>query len=236
MPVGNLSTSFGEAIFVCTAAVKLCRNIEPTCGIILHPSRIMPGRSVAAGRRARGGEQKNKSSWVPPEKWHEPVEHNSGRYRILKEPAGDGYGHVVTPEEVRDRLEQLPASMMQTLEIVQLSRMTRKKTTFPCYGMQWGRAIYLYPIELNLIETFHRPPLPAEFNEARMYGGRWIAESERKWKLVWTKDTIRDFYLNNILIHELGHLLDLRNTSYRDRERFANSFAIQWGFKRRFNA
>lgn len=190
-------------------------------------------RSVAAGRRARGGERNRQRSWVPPETWHEPLEHDAGRFRVIVEEPGDGYRHVVTPNEVRARLSRLPEAMTRSLEVVQLSRMTRKKTTFPCYGMQWGRAIYLYPIEHTLVEDFHRPPLPAEFSEARMYGGRWAAVSEKHWKLHWTEESIRDFYLNNILIHELGHLLDHRNTTYRDRERFANAFAIEWGYKRR---
>lgn len=34
--------------------------------------------------------------------------------------------------------------MLKSLQVVQLSRMTRKKKTYPCYGMQWGRALYLY--------------------------------------------------------------------------------------------
>ena len=43
--------------------------------------------------------------------------------------------------------------------------------------------------------------------------------------------TIRDFYLNNILIHELGHLLDDRNRSYGDRERYAEWFALKYGYQ-----
>ena len=35
------------------------------------------------------------------------------------------------------------------------------------------------------------------------------------WKLIWTEQSIKDFYLNNILIHELGHLLDDRNSRAR---------------------
>ena len=71
-----------------------------------------------------------------------------------------------------------------------------------------------------------------------MYGGRWEQESCGWWKLVWTEQALKDFYLNNILIHELGHLLDERNTRSIDRERFAEWFAIQYGYRptRRFLA
>ena len=67
--------------------------------------------------------------------------------------------------------------------------------------------------------------------EAKMYGGRWVQDGN-EWSLLWTKSAINDFYLNNILIHELGHLLDDRNTSYTDRERYAEWFAIKHGFKK----
>jgi hypothetical protein len=97
--------------------------------------------------------------------------------------------------------------------------------------MQWGTALYLYPIEDNLVERYDRPPLPSQLTEASMYGGRWEQESAHSWRLQWTEEAIRDFYLNNILIHELGHLVDSRNDGYRDRERFAEWFAIEYGYK-----
>jgi hypothetical protein len=51
------------------------------------------------------------------------------------------------------------------------------------------------------------------------------------WKLVWTEQAVKDFYLNNILIHELGHLLDDRNSRSVDRERYAEWFALEYGYK-----
>ena len=57
-----------------------------------------------------------------------------------------------------------------------------------------------------------------------MHGGSVEHQSPDGWKLVWSEEAIRDFYLNNILIHELGHLVDTRNTRYVDRERFASGF------------
>ena len=144
---------------------------------------------------------------------------------------GLGYRHVVTPDEVRERLSQLPSKFLRPLEVVQFSRITRKKQSFPCYGMQWGPALYLYPIEKDLVEHYNQPPKPSQLNEARMYGGRWIRESGGWWTLVWTEAAIKDFYLNNILIHELGHLLDDRNSRTIDRERYAEWFAVQHGYQ-----
>jgi hypothetical protein len=108
--------------------------------------------------------------------------------------------------------------------------MTRKRQAFPCYGMQWGHSVYLYPIEDNLVETYTIPPKPAQQIEARMFGAKW-SQSGKFWTLTWSPESIRDFYLNNVLIHEVGHLNDPRNTTYRERERFANWFAIEHGYR-----
>jgi hypothetical protein len=194
-------------------------------------SAVRPPRAkTIAGRRSRSLDGIRRGPYLPPEIWHEPQGTGHG-YKIIVQPAGDGYAHVVTPDEIRDRLEQLPPYLTEPLEVVQLSRMSRKKSFAPCYGMQWGQAIYLYPIEADLVEFFSRQPMPAQLREARMFGGRWTRVGDRCWKLVWTPQAIRDYYLNNVLLHEMGHLLDDRNTTYQDRERFADWFAIRHGYR-----
>jgi hypothetical protein len=165
-----------------------------------------------------------------PERWHEP--RNRTQPRVIVHNPGGGYLHPVRSHEIRDRLRQLPSAFQGYVDVIQLSPMTRKRQLFPLYGLQWGSAVYLYPIESSLVETYYRPPRPQQEIETRMYGGRW-EESNGVWKLYWTLDSIRDFYLNNILIHEVGHALDTRNRNARDRERFANWFAVEYGYKRR---
>lgn len=187
-------------------------------------------RFVTMGKRARIGSSALRGPYLPPENWHEPAENFAGDYQVLGHPAGQGFRHVVTEDEIRRRLSQLPEWMLAELQVVQLSTMTRKKRRAPCYGMQWGSAIYLYPIEESLIESFVQPPKPAQRVEAGMYGAQWQHVGNR-WQLTWSEEAIRDFYLNNVLIHELGHILDHRNRRYRDRERFAEWFALEHGYK-----
>ena len=108
--------------------------------------------------------------------------------------------------------------------------MTRKRSLFPLYGMQWGPNIYLYPIETSYQESYRQPPSPQQLIEARMYGGTWVQRNQM-WFLTWTPETIRDFYLNNVLVHEIGHVNDHRNTNSTARERYANWFATEYGYR-----
>lgn len=191
------------------------------------------GRLVTnSSRFKRGGQRNERLPFIPPEDWYEPESSDirASGFEIVIQPPGEGYQHVLTAGEIRHRLAQLPSSMLEPLEFVQLSRMTRKKRSFPCYGMQWGSTLYLYPIEEGRAEYFNSPPKPSQYNEARMYGGKWDQESDGTWKLNWSEQAIKDFYLNNILLHELGHLLDTRNNRYVDRERYAEWFAIRHGY------
>ncbi|MAT69633.1 MAG: hypothetical protein CMJ58_08920 [Planctomycetaceae bacterium] len=176
------------------------------------------------------GARNLRAPFSPPEEWHEPIE-DGGDYKIVVRQPGPGYRHVLTPDDVRARLAQVPQQFLAGLEVVQLASMTRKKQSFPCYGLQWGATLYLYPIEETLEEHFSAPPRPEIYNEARMYGGRWDEPEPNWWRLTWSEQAIRDFYLNNILIHELGHLVDDRNTTYQDRERYAEWFAIEYGYR-----
>lgn len=188
-------------------------------------------RAVSMGKRARISSAVLRGPYLPPEDWYEPQERQRGSFRVVHQAAGPGYRHVLTEADVRARLAQLPAWMVEPLEVVQFSRMTRKKRQAPCYGMQWGSTIYLYPIEESLVESFCEPPKPAQKIESAMYGARWEIGPSRDWRLIWTEASARDFYLNNVLIHELGHILDNRNTSTKDRERFAEWFALEHGYK-----
>lgn len=180
-------------------------------------------------RRTQFGAKNERLPFSPPEDWHEPSGEGDG-YRIVVKDPGPGYRHILTPEQVKGRLTLLPSHFLRDLEVVQMSSMTRKKQSFPCYGMQWSATLYLYPLEESLEEIFHRPPRPEVVNESKMFGGQWDRPQPGVWRLTWSETAIQDFYLNNILIHELGHLLDDRNTSYTDRERYAEWFAIHYGY------
>src|ERR1700676_5026058 len=92
---------------------------------------------VPLSKRARTVQHNQRLPFVPPENWYEPREDAEG-FRILVQLPGDGFQHVVTPDEVRQRLAELPERFVEPLETLQLSKMTRKKQSFPCYGMQWG--------------------------------------------------------------------------------------------------
>lgn len=199
----------------------------------MHRTRTRTVHPTVAHRQ-RGSTSHRSATFSAPETWHEPRGQDEPRglaqIRYVRESAGEGYIHPVTIDEVRQRISQLPQQFVQPIDVIQFSSMTRKRSLFPLYGMQWGPNVYLYPIEASLQETYHRPPTPQQLIEAKMYGGVWTQE-RRFWTLSWTAESIRAFYLHNVLVHEIGHVNDQRNTNSAARERYANWFATEYGYR-----
>ncbi len=185
-------------------------------------------RPAAAYRQRGNAKQQSTSCFTAPERWHDPQDIHE--IRFIVKPAGARFRHPVTVAEVRQRLELLPEEFVDPIEVIQFSPMTNKRRLFPCYGMQWGENIYLYPMEESLVETYLRPPKPQQLVEAKMYGAVW-SEQQGHYLLTWTEQAIKDFYLNNVLIHEIGHVLDQRNTNAEKREQYANWFATEFGYR-----
>lgn len=192
--------------------------------------RNRSARPAAAYRQRGLGGSHGAEPFYAHEDWHEPIGREETKL-VVQDPGRD-YLHAVTIDEIRQRLDRVPSRFTDELEVVQLSRMTRKRRLFPCYGMQWGPNIYLYPIEESLVESYIRPPRPNQVVEARMYGGKWYQDGSL-WRLEWSEKSIKDFYLNNVLIHELGHVNDHRNRNFDARERYADWFAIEYGYRRK---
>ena len=61
----------------------------------------------------------------------------------------------------------------------------------------------------------------------------WIKENE-KWQLQWSKSSIKQYYLEHLILHEIGHLIDSKNkrfyskTNEKQKEDFANNYAFIW--------
>ena len=88
-----------------------------------------------------------------------------------------------------------------------------------------------FPKDLKMIFGMKKP-LKRELN---LYSN-WCQdlqfdEKKKIWFLQWEKETIRDYYLNSLLLHEIGHFVESVYQRYwskanrNKRENFADNFA-----------
>ena len=178
---------------------------------------------------AGGSANHRTGGFSAPETWHEPQGLDDIRYEL--QSAGEGYLHPVAPDEVQDRIRMLPERLTESIEVVRFSSMTR--TSQPVSAVWNAVGCEHLPVPHRsftgrILRTTAESS--AQLIESRMFGGEW-KQVDGIWTLTWTRETIRDFYLNNVLIHEIGHVNDLRNTNSAARERYANWFATEYGYR-----
>ena len=156
------------------------------------------------------------------------IGHEGSELRFHIESPGAGHFHVLSKEEILLRLERLPKYVQCNLNMIVLPRMTRKRKLMDIYGLQWDRTIYLYPMNDDLRHDMGRYISPLYRIEALKYGGSIIEGADEN-VIQWTPESIHHYYLENILIHEIGHTFDIKNMRAADREAFAEDFVCKFG-------
>lgn len=157
-----------------------------------------------------------------------------GQLPIYATPLRPEFALPVSVDEVAAVLEKLPRRLLAGLEGVYLLGGSQRQVVSGRYwGCYYRRKVFLfaaprawlswrtaeYPGPALLRVSALRPRIRRE-------GSSWLTEvDERK---------LRDFYLYDVLLHEVGHHVDFRRNGYRWRsrlktERYAEWFAASYG-------
>ena len=119
---------------------------------------------------------------------------------IAVKPQLSEFIHPCKRADIRAKLKQMPASSYEGLRAVFILSGTRKQQTswrskLGCYGMYWNSCVFLFPY-LYLHTWYH-----------------------------YTFDDLRQFYLNDVLVHEIAHHIDRNRIAPKDKsEGFANAY------------
>lgn len=144
------------------------------------------------------------------------------------------YVFPVTGQEAMERLRQLPANHIEGITHVWMRRMGPGDSGRPLGSYSYGlgyAVIVLYPWPRDLrwfagAKKVHRfwARLVSRF------GGR-LERRNGKWYAKFTEDGARRFFLDDLILHEVGHHNDWRDSSpanHKQEEEFAIQYAAEW--------
>lgn len=160
---------------------------------------------------------------------------------MMENPSRDFF-FPITVEDVKAFLSRLPPELTEHLTHIWFRKPPKKKKyqgAFICgSGVQ---LIVLYPFPKDLLMRFGKQkPDKATLNWYAAFKPQLIQKGT-KWFLKWSEEGIREYYLNGLLLHELGHKVDSYHrrswsSSYGEKaEKFANNFAYYWANEFRIN-
>ena len=171
-----------------------------------------------------------------------PKENDETPIFIKKNPSRDFY-FPVSIEEIKIFLNKLPKEHTENLTHVWLRKMTKKEyekegNVQGCFICGGGvNLIVLYPFPIDMKMKFgKKKPVNKIIKWYSQYNPE-LVEENGNWYLFWTEDKIKQYYLEGLLLHEIGHKMDSYYQKYwskkykKKAEKFADNFAYYWGDK-----
>ena len=172
---------------------------------------------------------------------HKPSKNDELPIFIKDNPSKDFF-FPVNETEILERLNQLPIEHRENITHIWLKRVDKEdyqnndsfQGMFICGSGVNLIVLSAFPKDLKMIFGTKKP-LKKEVN---LYSN-WCQdlrfdEKEKVWFLQWESEKVRDYYLNSLLLHEIGHFVESvyerfwSKSDERKRENFADNFARIW--------
>lgn len=158
---------------------------------------------------------------------------------IIDNPSRDFY-FPVTADEIKTTLDKLPKEHTNHLTHIWLQKIKKAdyingdtfQGSFICGSKVYLIVLHPFPTD-NKMRLGKNKPLQKTLNFYKSYTTD-LKEDKIGWYLQWTEETIRKYFLESLLLHEIGHSLDSFYKRYWSKatttksENFADNYVAVW--------
>ena len=154
---------------------------------------------------------------------------------IVDNPSRD-YFFPITVDDIEYTISKLPAFHTEKITHIWLKKNSPKENYQGCFITGSGVnliVLYAFPVDLKMRFGIKKPSQKI----LRWYSAfhpNLVLENE-EWALQWSKESIKQYYLEGLLLHEIGHQIDSRHKRFmskkyqnRKAEKYADNFAYYW--------
>lgn len=151
------------------------------------------------------------------------------------------FNFPIDENDIRTQPKHLPNENTEGLTHIWLRRI-RKKEYESGEALQGmfirGSGVFLvvinpFPKNLRMVFGNKKPSKKTLKEYSRWTRNLVFDEAAKTWHLQWTEEAIHDYYLNTLLLHEIGHFVDKYSpkTKSKEQEDFADAYALIWHSK-----
>jgi hypothetical protein len=194
-----------------------------------NPMRRSRKIGLTQGGRVRDGRASEKWSRVfTRDVWEKLSIHQQGQgCRVLKENPSGAFYHPCQGLEYLSVMRRLPAEFCQGVKAIVLRRTPKLDARLGIEARRRFGCVILNAFPRSNQMVWTAPPTQAARRHYSRWCSRWL-EVEGVFKLQWTFEEIRSYYLFHLFLHELGHINQPLFHDSRRREEFAENFALAW--------
>lgn len=160
---------------------------------------------------------------------------------ITDNPSKDFY-FPVSEDEILERLSKLPNEHREKITHIWLRKIKKEdyenceetQAMFICGSDVNLIILNAFPTNLRMIFGNKKPTKRTLKRYSERTQDLQFDEKKQIWFLQWNTEAIRDYYLNSLLLHEIGHFVESVYVKFwskaktQRREDFANNYAKIW--------
>ena len=148
--------------------------------------------------------------------------------RYIVDPLPKGYVYPCSVEDIRSKIHEISEKMLRNVSLIHLCNQVKMNPGVDAHICD-GSEIRIYPVPEKLRWNYGpKKPNPAFAQERLEFGAYW-QNIDGDWWLSWDRDSLREYFLNHIFLHEVGHSLDGIHYGTNRGERLAEAFAHKVG-------
>lgn len=146
----------------------------------------------------------------------------------IVDPPPKGYVYPCEVQDIREKLETIKPEMLRNVAVIHLCNQVKMNPGVDAHIIE-NSVIRIYPVPEKLRWRYgRRKPNPAECQERIEFGAYW-QKIDDQWFLRWDRDSLKQYFLDHILLHEIGHSLDDLYVGTHKGEKYAEAFAHRVG-------
>lgn len=179
------------------------------------------------GGRVKDGQPEEKWSRFFPTNIYRQLSENGEKWQVLRENPSRDYYHPCSGDDYLGVLERLPDDLTEYVRAIVLRRLPKKDERLGIDARRRYSCVIMNSFPRSNETLWSKRPTKAMVQHLAPWCGRWRSD-RGQWRLVWEPEEVRRYYLYHVFLHEVGHINQPWSYSLRQREAFAENFALEW--------
>ncbi len=176
------------------------------------------------------GRAEEKWSRTFPANIYRHLSSNGERWQVMRENPSRDYYHPCSGDDYLGVLERLPAELTEYVSAIILRRLPKEDERRGIDAWRRFSCVIMNSFPTSNETPWSKRPTEGTVQHLAPWCGRWRSDGGR-WRLVWEPEEVRRYYLYHVFLHEIGHINQPWDYSRRQREAFAENFALEWARK-----
>ena len=179
------------------------------------------------GGRVKDGRAEEKWSRAFPANIYRQLSENGKKWQVLRENPSRDFYHPCSAEDYLGVLERLPADLTEHVRAIVLRRLPKEDERLGIDARRRYSCVIMNSFPKSNEMSWSSRPTEGTVRHLASWCDRWRSDGGH-WRLVWEPEEVRRYYLYHVFLHEVGHINQPWSYSLRQREAFAENFALEW--------